>query len=49
MSKSKLNCWDLSYYVQFVMKTRQHNDVIDYIGVVYDEKETKLSNVSNRV
>ena len=31
------------------MKTRQHNDVDDYIGVIYDENETELSNQSNRL
>ena len=38
----------LSYYawldrVRFVMKTRQDNDIIDCICVVYAETEIKLS------
>ena len=31
------------------MKTGQHNDVDDYIGVIYDENEIELSNQSNRL
>ena len=30
------------------MKTRHHNNMTDCKGVVYDENETKLSNLLNR-
>ena len=42
MLKLKLNCWDLSEWVQIVMKTRQDNDVTNHAGVLYIENNTKL-------
>ena len=42
MLKPKQNCQDLFDWVQYVMKTRQDNDVIDYTGLVYTKKETEL-------
>ena len=41
--KGKLNYRDRSNHMQFVMKTRQDNDLTDYTGAIYDENETKLS------
>ena len=38
----KLNCRNQSYRVQFVTTTKQDNDLIDCIGVVYIEIETEL-------
>ena len=35
--------------MRFVTKTKQHNDVTDYICVAYDENEIELSNLSNWV
>ena len=32
-----------------MIKIKQDNDVIDCIGVVYDETETELLNLSNKV
>lgn len=43
MPKLKLNYWDLSNQVQYVMKTRQDNDIINRTGAVYAKNETKLS------
>ena len=40
--KTILNCHNLSGLLQFVMKTRQNNDMIDCIGVVYAKTKTKL-------
>ena len=37
MPKPKLNRWDLSNQVRFVMKTRQDHVVTDCIDVVYVE------------
>ena len=42
MIKMKLSCSDRLDRVWFVTKTRQNNDVIDCIGVVYAETKTKL-------
>ena len=39
----KLNCYDLSYGVRFMTKTRQDNEVIDRIGAVYTDIRTELS------
>ena len=33
--KTKLSCCDLSNWVQSKMKTKQDNNMIDYIGLVY--------------
>ena len=38
----KLSCYDQPNQVQSMMKTRQDNDVIDSIGVVYVETKTEL-------
>ena len=43
MSKSKLNCWDLSNHVWFVMKTKLDNDVTNRISLVYAETKIELS------
>ena len=43
MPKLKLNCYDLFDHVQFVMKSKQENDVTDYIDVVYTKNKTELS------
>ena len=43
MPKSKLNYWDISNRVWYVNKTRQDNDMINPIGVVYTKNETELS------
>lgn len=40
--KPKLNYQDLSDWVQFVMKTRQYNDLINLRGTIYAENETEL-------
>ena len=40
MLKSKLNYWDLSNQVQFVMKTRQNNDLTNHAGAFYVENDT---------
>lgn len=42
-SKMKLSYHDRLDHVRSVMKTRQDNDVIDFIGLVYTEIEIKLS------
>ena len=42
MQKMILNYRDLSDLVWCVMKTKQDNDMIDHIGVVYTENKTKL-------
>ena len=42
MSKLKLNSQDLFDQVQFMMKTRQDNDVIDRTSAIYVENEIKL-------
>ena len=38
-----MNYRDLSYRVQFMMKTRQDSDVTDCISIVYTEHEIELS------
>ena len=43
MPKLKLNYRDLFEQVQFVMKTRQDNDVTNCTGAVYTENEIELS------
>ena len=43
MPKSELNSHDQSNKVRSMMKTREDNDVIDYIGAVYDEIGVDLS------
>ena len=48
MPKSKLNYQDLFDQVQFVMKTRQDNDVTDGTGTMYTKNETKLP-LTNRI
>ena len=40
MPKTKLSCHDLPDWMQFMMKTRQGNDVTDNIGLVYAKNET---------
>ena len=42
MPEKKLSCRDRLNYVWFVMKTKQDNDVIDHIGLVYVKTETEL-------
>ena len=49
MSKSKLNYHDLSNKVRSIMITRQDNDMIDCIGVVYAESKLNYRDLSNRV
>lgn len=41
--KTKLTCHDRSNHVWSVTKTKQDNDVIDCIGLVYAKIETELS------
>ena len=43
MLKSKQNYRDISDQVQFVIETRQDNDIIDLIATIYDENEIELS------
>ena len=43
MLKSKQNYRDISDQVQFVIETRQDNDIIDPIATIYDENEIELS------
>ena len=43
MPKMKLSCRDRSYGVQSVMKTRQDNNVIDLIDMVFVEIKIELS------
>ena len=43
MPKRKLNCRDRSDRMQFVMKTRQNNDVTNCTRMVYAENEIELS------
>ena len=43
MLKTKLSCRHQSDQVLFVMKTRQDNDVIDRIDMVYTKIEIRLS------
>ena len=44
------NCQDLSYRVQFVMKTTQDKDMTDHIGVVYVEnKKAIVTDKSGRI
>ena len=43
MPKPKMNYRNLSNQVQYVMKTRQDNNMIDHVDTVYAEKDTKLS------
>ena len=42
MLKSKLNCLELFDQVQFVMKTRQDNDVNDWTSASYTVNDTEL-------
>ena len=42
MVKLKLNYWDLSDRVQFVIKTRQENYMIDCTGMIYAKNEGGL-------
>lgn len=41
--KMKLSCLDQLNWVWSMTKTRQNNDVKDFKGAIYDEKETELS------
>ena len=41
--KMKPSCCDRSDLVQFVMKTKQDNDMIDNIGLVYIKTKIELS------
>lgn len=43
MLKTKLSYRDQSDWVWFMTKTKQGNNVIDSIGMVYDKNITKLS------
>ena len=43
MPKLKLNHQNLSNWVQYVMKTKEDNDVIGSTSAVYAKNETKLS------
>lgn len=42
MSKTILKYHDWSDQVQFMTKTKEDNDMIDHIGVVYVENDDKL-------
>ena len=42
MLKTILNCHGWSEWVSFVTKTRDDNDMIDRIGTIYAENDTKL-------
>ena len=42
MPTLKLNYWDLSDQVLFVMKTTQNNNMNDHTSAIYVENETKL-------
>ena len=42
MPKTKLSCRDRLDHVRPMTKTRQDNDVIDHIGLVYTEIEIEL-------
>ena len=42
MLKLKLNCWDQSDQVWFVMKTKQNNDMTDHTDAVYIKNEIEL-------
>ena len=43
MLKIKLRFHDWLDWVQFVIKTKEDNEMIDRIGLVYVEAETELS------
>ena len=43
MSKMKLNCYDRSDGVLFMIETKQDNDVTDRISAVYTEIRIELS------
>ena len=43
MPKAKLSCCDQSNWVQFVIKTRQDNDMTNCIGIIYTETKSELS------
>ena len=43
MLKSELNCHDRSNMLLFITKSKQDNDVIDRIGVIFIEYNTKMS------
>ena len=49
MSKTKLSCLDRSDWVPSVKKTKQDNDVIDHIGVVYAKTIQNFHNRSDQV
>ena len=40
--KMKLSCFDQLDYVHSVTKTRQDNDMIDHIGLVYTKIDIEL-------
>lgn len=39
----KMNCRNLSNLVQFVMKTKQDNNMTDRIGAIYTKNDNELS------
>ena len=41
--KTKLSYHDWSNWVRFIMKTKQDNDMTNYISAVYVENDTELS------
>lgn len=43
MSKTILNCQDLSNQVQLVMKIRKVNDLTNHIGLAYTKNDIELS------
>ena len=43
MLKSELNCHDRSNMMRFITKSKQDKDVIDCIGVIFIEYNTKMS------
>ena len=48
MPKTKLSYHFQSNRMQYVMKTKQDNNVIDHIGAIYNENNTNLHDWSNR-
>ena len=48
-SKSKQNCKDLSYWVRFMIETRQDNDMTNRASAVYDENKTNYHDQSDWV
>lgn len=43
MTKTKLSYYDQSDRVQYIMKTKQNNDITDRTGTIYAKNDTELS------